>query len=106
MSLRYKAPPCYNRSINFFILSCEVILFWSAAVSNIHAFLDYGNVDNIGLFFLIIGAPFFAFAYSKILEAKKWMIMTIDFKSLKKSEDVELYINILLSLIDTRGKNI
>ena len=106
MSLRYKAPPYYNRSINTYILNCEVILLWTTAVSNIHAFIDFGNVDNIGLFFLIIGAPFFAFAYSKILDAKTWMIMTSDFKSLKKNEDVELYVNILLNLIDMRGKYI
>ena len=101
--LRYKAPPYYNKSVNSFILGCEAILFWSAGVSNIHAFLDFSGVDNIGLFFLFIGSPFIAFTYSKILDAKKWMIMTSDFKSIKKDGDVEIYIYILLSLIDSRS---
>jgi PAS domain S-box-containing protein len=84
------------------VIVCESILLWTTAVGIIHAFLDFDGVDNIGLFFLIVGAPFISATYLKILEAKKWSLMTTEFKALKKDEDVEMYIIVLLGLIEHR----
>jgi hypothetical protein len=60
---RYRTPPNYNKGVYYFIIISEVILAWFTIVSVIHAFLDFGAVDNIGLLYLVIGIPFVSLAY-------------------------------------------
>lgn len=60
---RYRSPPYYNKSVQGFIVVEEVILFWATLVDVITAFLDLDGVDNIGLFYMILGMPMLSVIY-------------------------------------------
>lgn len=60
---RYRSPPYYNKSVYAFIVVEEVILFWASLVGVITAFLDLGEVDDIGLFYMILGMPLTSLVY-------------------------------------------
>ena len=66
-------------------------------------FLDFGERDNIGLFYMVIGTPFIAIAFIKMLDYKTWGIMKMTVKNFKKDIDVENYILILIELIENKG---
>lgn len=40
-----------------------MILFWASLVGVITAFLDLGEVDDIGLFYMILGMPLTSLVY-------------------------------------------
>ena len=67
-------------------------------------FLDSGGVDNIGLLFLVVGAPFIAATYVSICERRYDSIIKEDVKLFKKEEDMEMYILILIGLIKNKRK--
>jgi len=52
------------------LIGGEAILFWSGGVGVIHSFLDSGEVDNIGLLFLIAVSPFIALTYVSAVDQK------------------------------------
>lgn len=101
---RYRTPPQYNLSIYYFTVVSEAILFWFAVVDCITAFLDFGSVDNIGLFYLVIGIPFVSLMYLQLLWRRKMNLMKTSIKAFKKETDIEMYINILIELIESRDR--
>ena len=66
--------------------------------------MDFGNADDTGLLFVLVGAPFVGMAYYRITQWKKMNVMRKDIKSLKRDTDIEYYINVLTTLIENRGK--
>lgn len=99
---RWQALPYHNRLINRFVLICESVLLWAGGVLNIHAFLDSGGVDNIGLLFLVVGSPFIAATYVSICERRYDFFIRSDTKNFKKEEDMEMYMGVLIDLIENK----
>lgn len=66
--------------------------------------MDFGEKNNIGLFYMVLGVPFIAIAFIKLLDIKTWGIMKMTVKNFKKDIDVENYILILIELIENKGK--
>lgn len=52
---------------------------------------------------MVIGTPFIAIAFIKMLDYKTWGIMKMTVKNFKKDIDVENYILILIDLIENKG---
>jgi hypothetical protein len=101
---RYRTPPNYNKGVYYFVIISEVVLTWFTIVSVIHAFLDFGEVDDIGLLYLVIGIPFVSLAYVHLLDRREWTLMRTSIKAFKKETDIEMYVNLLMDLIETREK--
>ena len=55
---RINNTPLYNKSVFRFVVFCESILLWVSIAGVIHAILDEGAPDNIGMVYLIFGIPF------------------------------------------------
>jgi len=71
----------------------------------IHAFLDLdATVGNIGLFFMVLGIPFVSLAYIMLLNKRNWNYMKMNTKNFRKDTDVEMYINIMIYLIENRDR--
>jgi len=102
--LRYRQTPHYNRSIFRTTIGLESLILWSCIISNVHAFVDMGPVDSIGLFFLFFGMPFFAYAVITIIERRKVIYRRLLIKNFQKDNDVEMYINVIFNLIQNRDK--
>ena len=101
---RFRTPPFYNKGVYYFVVISEVILTWFSVVGVIHAFLDFGSVDDIGLFYLVLGIPFVSLAYVQLLERREWQLLKTSIKAFKKETDIEMYVNLLMDLIETREK--
>ena len=101
---RYRTTPCYNMSIYRFMLITEMTLFWISVCAVIHAFLDFDGVDNIGLFYLIIGIPFLSLAFMMLIGHRSWNSMKTLLKNFRKDTDAEMYIIILIALIENRDQ--
>jgi len=66
--------------------------------------LDSGGVDNIGLLFLVVGSPFIAATYVSICERRYDFFIRADTKNFKKEEDLEMYMGVLIDLIEHKRK--
>ncbi|CAD8089671.1 unnamed protein product [Paramecium primaurelia] len=99
---RYRSPPYYNKSVYGFIVVQEVLLFWASLVGVITAFLDLGAVDDIGLFYMILGMPLISLVYFQLLTFRQQQLLKTPIKSFKKETDIEIYINHLMDLIENR----
>jgi hypothetical protein len=71
MVLRFTSPSFYNQSVDQLMLSSDIMLFWTSFCCSIHAFLDPGQVDNLGLVFLIAGYPMVRYSFLNLLNKSK-----------------------------------
>lgn len=46
---------------------CDTMLFWISFCGVIHAFIDVDEVDNIGLFYAILGIPLTALVFRMMI---------------------------------------
>ncbi len=60
-------------------------------------------MDNIGLLFLIVAAPFISSTYVSLVERRHWGYLKSDTKTFKKDDGFEMYIVMLLNLIENKG---
>lgn len=47
-----------------------MIIFWCSLVSVIHGYLDFGEVDDLGFLYLVIGCPLLTTVYLQLLERR------------------------------------
>ena len=57
-------------------------------------------VDDIGAFYMLVGAPFVAFTYHEIYEFRKKRYLHQDVRRFEKDYHLETYIMFVLSLIE------
>ncbi len=79
---------------------CDATLFWFTVTAVIQAFLDSNMRDGIGLFYAVIGIPLTALVYIMIMNHRNSIYMRMTVKNFKKDNDVEMYINIIIDLIE------
>jgi hypothetical protein len=101
LTVRYRKIGYFNKAINSFSCICEVTLFWVSLCVLTHVLFNDGDSD-IGLTYMIIEIPFAAYSFLVLIEKKKFSIMKMNLKSLKKDEDVEVYYNIIREFIEMR----
>jgi hypothetical protein len=51
---------------------------------------------------MILGIPMFSLVYYYIMDRRKWTLMATPIKTFKREADIEMYINILIDLVETR----
>lgn len=95
----------YNKSIYNFVIVCDTTVFWIAITVVITAFLDLDVVDDIGLFYMVLGIPFKALVYKMAINRRNWKYLELKVKEFKKDTDVEMYINVLMDLIENRERS-
>ncbi|KAL4478284.1 hypothetical protein ABPG72_016596 [Tetrahymena utriculariae] len=100
--MRYKTAPYYNKKIQSFVIFCESLIFWVAFCALVTTFLDQGTIDNIGLLYVLICFPMFWNVYRNIVHHRKSYFIQLSIKDFKKDEDVEVYVNVLIDLIESR----
>ena len=100
--MRLRNTPNYNKSVFKFLIVCEAILLWVTFCGVIHAFLDQDERDNIGLVYLVIGIPCTAYCFLKLQENRTTNIMKATIKDFKKDNDAEMYVNLLIDLIENK----
>lgn len=100
LAQRYRTPSLYNKNIFSFYISCDATILWVTICSFISAFIDTGARDNIGLFYMIIGIPMFILIFSTLLGYRSKVYLRMTSKSFKKDNDVEMYVNILIDLVE------
>lgn len=98
--LRYRTTPEYNKSIGQFIVMCETTLLWVTICVSITAVLDSDASNTLVLLFMAIGIPICCYSVNEIMQKRRWKMMKTDIKQLKKDSDVEMYVNVLLELIE------
>lgn len=104
LMMRYRNIAYFNKSVNSFTCICEVTLFWVSLSVLTHILFNDGDSD-IGLIYMIIEIPFAAFSFLYLIEKRKFSIVKVNVKNLKKDEDVEIYFNIVRELIEMRDKD-
>ena len=77
-------------------------MFWIAFCSIITLYIDTGDVDNIGLLYMVIGVPFIWSFYSSVINYRNMYIMKKNIKSFKTDKEVEMYFSVLIDLIERR----
>ncbi|EAR98621.2 PAS domain S-box protein (macronuclear) [Tetrahymena thermophila SB210] len=100
--MRYKTAPYYNKKIQSFVIFCESLIFWVAFCALVTTFLDQGTIDNIGLLYVLICFPMFWNVYRNIVHHRKSYFIQLSIKDFKKDDDVEVYVNVLIDLIESR----
>lgn len=102
---RYRAPPCYNKSIYTFQVLCDITIFWVTMVSVITAFIDTRDEkQTISIFFMILMLPVVLPVFYAIIRNRNWVYMKMHNRNFKKDTDVEMYMNVLVHLIESRNK--
>ncbi|EAR83935.1 PAS domain S-box protein (macronuclear) [Tetrahymena thermophila SB210] len=101
LGYRYISAPLYNRSVQQLSCIIDVCCFWISCASFICALIDAGSV---GILYMIIGAPFISVTYLMIINYRYNQLMSYQVKNFKKENDLELYINVLINLIENRDK--
>eukprot|EP01016_Furgasonia_blochmanni_P007672 TRINITY_DN13074_c0_g1_i1.p1 TRINITY_DN13074_c0_g1~~TRINITY_DN13074_c0_g1_i1.p1 ORF type:complete len:387 (-),score=108.36 TRINITY_DN13074_c0_g1_i1:34-1131(-) len=102
--IRYRTTPEYNKSISQFIVLCETSLLWITICVAITAILDADASNSLVVLYLFIGIPFTAYFTIEVMEKRRWRMMKTDIRQLKKDSDVEMYVNVLLELIEHKDK--
>ena len=85
--------------MNTFSGICDVALAWAYVCILIHIVFNDGN-SKIGLVYMIILSPFACIAYIFIMEKRSFHVVKSNTKGLKKDEDVEIFVNVVLELIE------
>jgi len=70
-----------------------------ALVSFICAFIDAGNV---GIFYLFVGMPFIALSFIMVMNLRESRILTNSLRNFKKDTEFELFLILLMHLIENR----
>mmetsp|Transcript_28675 Transcript_28675/g.25656 ORF Transcript_28675/g.25656 Transcript_28675/m.25656 type:complete len:330 (-) Transcript_28675:1834-2823(-) len=104
LALRYKQTPYYNRSVFKTIIAIDSIIFWAAIVGCIHAFIDTNGRDETGLFYLLFICPFIAYGAIDIIQRRDNIFLRKTIKQFKKDTDIEMYVNVIFNLIETRER--
>ncbi|EGR33302.1 PAS domain S-box family protein [Ichthyophthirius multifiliis] len=100
--MRFKYPSIYNKKVQNFSIFCESLMFWISLCVLITLYIDEGQVDNIGLLYLVIGIPFIWSFYNSLINYRNLYMMRKSIKSFKTDQEVEMYINILIEMIENR----
>lgn len=101
---RYRSAPNYNRSVHSFQILCDIVLFWVTVCSLITAFIDTDTKENIGIFYMILMIPVVLPVVHSIIANRNWAYMKMSNRNFKKDTDVEMYLCVLIYLIETRNR--
>jgi PAS domain S-box-containing protein len=99
LAYRYKRIIYYRKSVNTFSAIMDVALAWGYVCVLIHIVFNDGN-SKIGLVYMVLLSPFACLAYLFILDKRKFHVIKSNAKGLKKDEDVEIFVNVVLELIE------
>jgi PAS domain S-box-containing protein len=99
LTYRYRRIVYYKRGVNTFSAVCDSALTWAYVCVIIHIIFTDGS-SRIGLIYMAILCPFACIAYVFIIEKRSFHVIKANVKGLKKDDDVEIFVNVLLSLIE------
>ncbi len=68
--------------------------------------MDSETVDSIGIFYMFIGMPLCCYTYLSFINKREENIISIPIKAFKRESDIEMYVNIIIDLIETREQPI
>lgn len=86
------------------MIAIDSIVFWAALVGCVHAFIDVDERDETGLFYLLFVCPFIAYGTIDIIQRRDEGYIKRTVKQSKKDTDIEMYVNIIFNLIETRDR--
>jgi PAS domain S-box-containing protein len=99
LAYRYRRIVYYKRGINIFSAICDAALTWAYICVLIHIIFTDGN-SRVGLIYMGLLCPFACIAYVFIIDKRSFHVIKANVKGLKKDEDVEIFVNIVLTLIE------
>lgn len=99
LAYKYRRIVYYKRAVNTFSAVCDAALTWAYICVLIHIIFSDGN-SRIGLIYMAILCPFACIAYVFIIDKRAFHVIKSNVKSLKKDEDVEIFVNVVLNLIE------
>jgi PAS domain S-box-containing protein len=99
LAYKYRRIVYYKRGVNTFSAVCDAALTWAYICVLIHIIFSDGN-SRIGLIYMAILCPFACIAYVFIIDKRAFHVIKSNVKSLKKDEDVEIFVNVVLNLIE------
>ena len=100
LCLRFQAPSFYNHNIDSWMVSSDLLLFWAAMCSSIHAFFDGGRVDNTGLIFVFFGFPLIRYSVLAALSQMKNNKPRFSIMNFRKDYDALHYLTDLIDFIE------
>lgn len=99
LAYRYRRIVYYKRGVDTFSAVCDSALAWAYVCVVIHVIFTDGS-SRIGLLYMAILCPFACIAYVFIIEKRTFHVIKANVKGLKKDDDVEIFVNVLLGLIE------
>jgi hypothetical protein len=68
-------------------------------------YLDDKHDDHTVVLYMIVGIPPAAYCAYEILERNRWRVMERNIKNLKRDSHYEMYLIVLLDLVNQRGNS-
>ena len=99
MFYRCKSTGFYNHSIFKFQLVMDSTCFWLTVCNLITLYIDTGEVDNIGLFYAVMGIPLSAVVFIRIFDLRDKNFILTHTRDLKKQEDYEYLMTMMMEMI-------
>lgn len=99
LTYRYRRIVYYKRGVNTFSAICDSALAWAYVCVIIHIIFTDGS-SRIGLIYMAILCPFACIAYVFIIEKRSFHVLKANVKGLKKDDDVEIFVNVILGLVE------
>ncbi|CAD8045670.1 unnamed protein product [Paramecium sonneborni] len=100
ITMRLKTRQFIENSVNIIKLCQTSLLFWFSFVSVSHAFLDQGDIDDMGFFYEIICSPIVVYCCFKLNKSPELVV------HMKKDIQLEETVQEMIFLIENRDKPI